>query len=207
MSGQSQDVYETLSYGREGNLARKALLAAGLGLVGLVMLFVLLRDPDAKAGHVVPAFVLIIAGLGFVVFAFWRRRNPGEPMLVLSSAGIRYRLAKRLTFVIPWDEIADVDTADITFHHHGVSWRQRDVPVVLVSERFYRSQVKPDTWWHRGLAWEYYFVHKGKAVQVSFFHDVLSQPSADLRAAIEKRWRAFSRHPNAQRPPPPRLAI
>jgi hypothetical protein len=199
----SPNVQETLSFGKEEFLVRKVPIAAGFGLLGLIIL--LLPAPGAR--HLAAGYALVLAGCGYAVFAFWRRKHPGEPMLILSPAGIRYRIDSRLTLFIPWNEIEGVDTADITFSSRGISWMQRDVPVALVSEGFYHTQVRPDSWWHRGLAWQYCFVPKESVVQVAFFHDLLSQPSSNLRAAIEDRWRAFSRHPNARKPSrPPRAS-
>jgi hypothetical protein len=77
--------------------------------------------------------------------------------------------------------------------------------VALISDRAYRARVKPETWWHRGRAWKYHFIPKDGGVQVALFHDVLSVPANDLRDAVEDRWRAFSRHPNAKLPPRPRV--
>ncbi len=203
---EARDVHQTLSFGKEGYLFRQMPLAIAVSLLGVGLLYLLSGGRPAKPGALVAVYVLICGGFGFAAYACWRRMHPAQPVLVLAPTGIRYRIDGRLLLTIPWNEIAGVDTADIRMTTRGITWKQRDVPVVLVSESFYRSRVKPDTWWHRGAAWRYYFIPRDGAIQISLFHDVVSQPSADLRDAIERRWRAFSRHPNAQLPPAPHPA-
>lgn len=206
MASAREDIHKPLSFDKTDYFFRKVPFALGAGLLGLVLLYSAPSGPNARAIYLL-ATMLICGGLGFAAFAFWRRKHPGQPTLLLSSTGIRYRIDKNLTLTIPWSEVAGVDAADITFRNRGISWKRRDVPVVLVSERFHRSQVRPETWWHRGLAWQYHLIPKDGMVQVAFFNDVLSQPAEGLREAIERRWRAFSRHPNAQKPSPPRAAL
>lgn len=206
MTSESRDVYQTLSFGTEGYYVRKAPIGIGVGLLGLVMLYLVYDHPDARAKDYAAAYMLIVAGFGFAAYTFWRRQYPGEPMLTLSPTGIRYRIDSRLTLVVPWNEIESVSTADIKIGSRGLSWTQRDVPVVLVSERLYRARVKPDSWWHHGLAWQQYFKPKDGKVQIAFYHDLLSVPAPELLDAIERRWRAFSRHPNAEKPSSPRPA-
>lgn len=183
------DVGEVLSFGKEAHFMRRIPVALAIGLLGLVMLF--LRDD----GDVLASLVLIAAGFGYVAFALWRRLNPGAPTLVLSPDGIRYRVAGQHAVDIPWDEVEAVDSADIHVRARGlVGSTQRDVPVVMVSEAFYRERP------------HYVFTPKDGQVRLAIFASVLDQAPDELREAIERRWRAFSNHPNARLPPAPRPA-
>ncbi len=205
MAGDTRSVYTTLEFGREKYLLRQVPIAVGLAALGALMLYLLHGDSYAKFGPWLAAYILIIAGVGCTLFAIWRWMYPAEPVLVLSPAGIRYHLASGLRLTIPWGEIEGVDSTDIRIWHRGFYTTYRDVTVALISDRAYRARVKPETWWHRGRAWKYHFIPKDGGVQVALFHDVLSVPADELRDAVEDRWRAFSRHPNAKLPPRPRV--
>lgn len=201
MAGDARSIFATLSFGREKYFLRQVPKVGPLGLLGALLLYRLHGDPSSEFGPYLAAYILIIVGVGFTVFSVWRWINPAKPLLVLSPTGIRNSHPVGLNLTIPWGEILGVDSIDIRIWHRGFYTTHRDVTVVLVSERFYRSRVRPDRYWHRGEAWKYDFIPKNGIVQVALFHDVLSIPAAVLREAVEQRWRAFSRHPNAKLPP------
>ena len=205
MPGDTRSVYSTLEFGREKYLLRQVPIAVGISLLGALLLYLLQGDSYAKMETWLAAYILIAGGIVFTLIAVWRWIYPAEPVLVLSPAGVRHDLASGLRLTIPWSEIEGVDSADIRIWHRGFYTTHRDVTVVQIPDRFYRSQVKPETYWHRGGAWKYDFIPKNGSIQVSLFHDVLSIPAEHLRDAVEKRWHTFSNHPNAKLPPKPHI--
>jgi hypothetical protein len=69
------------------------------------------------------------------------------------------------------------------------------VTVVLVTQAFYDQHIHVDSWLLRGPNWHNFFIPKGSMMQVAFHHDALAAPAAELRTAIETRWRAFGGAP------------
>lgn len=204
MTHRPRDLREVLSFGKEAFFVRYIPHALAIGCLGIA--YAILQDSGRLRAQV-SAFILVTAGFGYIAFALWRRWNPGEPTLALSPDGIRFRFTKRHTFVIPWDDVQAVASADIRIGLSMIPAYERNVPVIFVSESFYRDRIFLDSLWQKGPGWRYQFIPKQGLVQVAFFHAVFSQPAADLRAAIEERWRFFSRNPNARVPPRPVLAV
>lgn len=201
------DISELVSYGGDGAVIRLLPFAAAILLLGLFLL--LLDGPGKPLGA---AYICIAAGGGLFAFTLWRRFKPGPAELVLSPIGIRYRHTARHIFEIPWDEVQGVASADIQFFHGRLRSTERNVPVVLVTEQFYRIHIHLESLLQRGPSWKYQFIPKGDQVQIGFFPSVHVQTAAHLRDAIERRWRTFSNNPNAKaplspQPPEPRVWI
>ena len=199
MTRKQGNVSEVLSYGKEGAYTRLLPFAAVILLLGLFIF--LLDGPGKPLGA---AYICIAAGGGLFAFTLWRRFKPGPHGLVLSPNGIKYRHTARHIFEIPWDEVQGVESADIQFFHGRLRSTERNVPVVLVTERFYRTHIHLESLLQRGPSWKYQFIPKGDLVQIGFFPSVYAQTAAHLRDAIERRWRTFSNNPNAKAPPSPR---
>ncbi|MGE3145979.1 MAG: hypothetical protein AB7K35_10365 [Pseudorhodoplanes sp.] len=147
--------------------------------------------------------LLALAGLGYILFALFRRFvEPGRPRLVLAPDGIFQRLSHGRILHIPWDEVQDVKS--VTQRLVNVSWFVQTilhVPAVVVSEKFYDGAMPAQPWHKLPLNWGHFAEGGGGKVRVLFRPAFLGTTGKDLRAAIESRWRAFSRHPNAQLPP------
>jgi len=91
MNGGSHDINQTLEYRTATAIAR--LLPTGLLLIFLGLLIFVLADP-APTGTIIGVVLCLVAGIGLVGLALWRRVNHGKPLFTLSSDGIHYR--------IPW---------------------------------------------------------------------------------------------------------
>lgn len=194
MADASDNLNEVLTYGKGGRYLWLLPFAIIFLLLGLFIL-----QMDERDEMLPRAFISIALGGGFLLFVLWRQFNPGPPGLALSPEGIRLYTVGH-TFVIPWDEVQSVERADIQSSHGRITATERGVPVVLVSADFYRTRIHLASPQQRGRSWQYQFIPRGDLVQVGFFPMVYAQTGAALHRAIEKRWRAFSKHPNAKAP-------
>jgi hypothetical protein len=173
-----------------------------LALLPFAVVFVLIGaftlSLDTPDKPVATAWWCIAAGIGFGLFAVWKRFNPGAPGLTLSPAGIRYRPTSGPIVNIPWNDVQDVTTSDIETFHGRFSATERGVPVVLVTTSFYRAHIELEQMSQRGRAWKYLFIQKGDLVQIAFFPNVFAQSAAELHKAIRSRWLAFGKNPAAK---------
>ena len=76
------------AFGKADFLFRKIPFGVGVSHLGVVLLYALLRDQNAKFIFFAAACVPLLAGFGFAADALWRRMHPSQPVLVLSPAGI-----------------------------------------------------------------------------------------------------------------------
>jgi hypothetical protein len=120
---------------------------------------------------------------------------------VLSPDGIRQRLSHGRILHIPWDEVQGVVSVDQTVMNVlGFYQTILNVPAVVVSEAFYDRVMPLQPWSRRPLNWGHFAEARKGTVRVLFRPAFLGTRGRDLRHAIETRWRAFSRHPNAKLP-------
>lgn len=110
---------------------------------------------------------------------------------MISPQGIRQYLDFVKTIDIPWHEVCGVDSIDISGkvgrdHHHLTN-----VTVVLVTRDFYDRHIHVNSWFGRGPAWHMLYVPKGDMVQVALHHQMVEASAAELREAVEWRWKAF----------------
>lgn len=188
------DIHQTLEYRVDTAVVR--LLPIGLALCFL-SLFVFALNDRPSAEIIFAGCVVLVAGLGLIWFALWRRSNPGEPLFVLSPMGIFYRTAKGV--LIPWREIKGIDTIDIrtwnwSIRHSG-TLKLDGVTVVLVSKEFYDSHIFIDSLFLRGPGWRIKFIPKGSLIQIALHHEIVSVERQALRQAVEARWHAFRGQP------------
>lgn len=201
MNPDLSDVRKPLAFGFEGYLLKQVPFAAGIAALGLVLFLWVDRDRES----ILASYVLLAAGLGFIAYAYYRRSHPGRPVIELYPSGVRYRMASLKDVLIPWREVQDVGAVEIS----GIDWlrsgagRFRDATALVVSKRFYTANIDVGSWVRRGRSWNSLFVTKGDAIQIVLHPELLSVSPGDLRLAVESRWRAFSNHPNAQRPSVP----
>lgn len=149
MTHRPRDLREVLSFGKEAFFVRYISHALAIGCLGIA--YAILQDSGRLRAQV-SAFILVTAGFGYIAFALWRRWNPGEPTLALSPDGIRFRFTKRHTFVIPWDDVQAVASADIRIGLSMIPAYERNVPVIFVSESFYRDRIFLDSLWQKDPA-------------------------------------------------------
>jgi hypothetical protein len=186
--GNVTDVHKTLSYG-SGKVGRY-YLRLGLVLFAACGAIVWLQPSDFSRLQWTMAYAGLVLGAGGVLYGLHRWLRP-RAMLVLSPRGMQIHVDMVKTFFIPWHEVKGVETADITG-----TWRNRrvvvtGVTVVLVSRAFYDQHIHINSWLVRGPGWEFVFVPKGDVVQVALHHASLPATAAELREAVEWRWKAF----------------
>jgi len=143
-SVQAQDVNQTIAYG-SGKTALKYIAFSALVLVvGLVVAFGknnwLLGGPLAAL-----AAVMIVWQINGWLTA--------EPFLLLSPAGLRLNLDGYVFLDVPWREVEDISSLDISFEvvkrRWGTSWyrwgkdQYRDVTALQVSEAFMDETIMP----------------------------------------------------------------
>jgi hypothetical protein len=206
MNASSHDINQTLEYRTATAIAR--LLPTGLLLIFLGLLIFVLADP-APTGTIIGVVLCLVAGIGLVGLALWRRVNHGKPLFTLSPDGIHYRIPWVKAFNIPWTEIQGVDSIDVETGYWSF-WDMRygfailpdykvatyyNVAVVLVSKQFYDSRMFVASFFLRGPGWRANFIPKGSLVQVALHHDLVSVEPRLLREAVEARWLAFRDQP------------
>jgi hypothetical protein len=183
------DVQQTLAYGR-GKLNRYWL---GLGLVCLAfgVGFAYLRPDTFDVFDWFMTIAAIALGGFMTAYAVYRIFVPGKPLVVISRAGVRLHIEWVKDIHIPWHEVRGVDTINISTRHRGHDIHYLGVTVFLVSRSFYDRCIHIDSWVLRGPGWEAMFIPKGDTVQVALHHEILPATAAELRTAVEVRWRAF----------------
>jgi hypothetical protein len=192
------DIHRERAFGSERYILRQIPLVAILFALGSVAL--VWPSEFEWQGHLIGA-ALALASFAYIVFACIRAFVPGPPRLVLAKDGIRQRLSHGRILNIPWDEVQGVLTVDQRLMNVRGFWQTvRDVPAVAVSPAFYERVMPQQPFMRRPLNWGHFAEPRDGTVLVLFRHDFLGTRSQDLREAIETRWRAFSRHPNAGRP-------
>jgi hypothetical protein len=192
------DIHRERAFGSERYILRQIPLVAILFALGSVAL--VWPSEFEWQGHLIGA-ALALASFAYIVFACIRAFVPGPPRLVLAKDGIRQRLSHGRILNIPWDEVQGVLTVDQRLMNVRGFWQTvRDVPAVAVSPAFYERVMPQQPFMRRPLNWGHFAEPRNGTMLVLFRHDFLGTRSQDLREAIETRWRAFSRHPNAGRP-------
>ncbi len=188
----SVDIGRTRAFGMQSYMLRQVPIAAGVVLLGALVLFLSGDDDDARGLFL--GWLLVGCGLVFGTWAFHRWTMPGKPILELSAGGILYRLARDKEFHIPWSEIRGLGLTEIDLGRGG---KLRDVTVATVSQDFFDANVPIKGWWMRGPGWRYNFIRRDGGVAIAFHHDVFSVPAEELWNELETRWRAFSGRPDA----------
>ncbi|MGE0289210.1 MAG: hypothetical protein AB7I42_23630 [Bradyrhizobium sp.] len=185
--GKVADVQTTVSYD-SGKLGRRFL---ELGAVALVAGGILIYLQPNEFGEWAMVVVALVVGAASTLYGFLRWKSP-QPMLALSPAGLRLHIDFVKTVLIPWPAIHGVDTIDISGRVAGKAAFLPDVTVVLVTRAFYDRHIHVNSWLLRGPGWDTSFIPKGDMVQVALQHEALPATAAELRAAVEARWHAFS---------------
>jgi hypothetical protein len=186
------DPQQTLAY--SGKKMHRWFL--GMGLVGLaagaILAYLDHVDPGAldRFERVMLVLTFVISA-GAALYGLVRLRAPGKPALILSPAGLRQHIEWVKDIDIPWSEVRGVDMIDISGRFRGSTVFFPGVTVVLVSQAFYDRHVYIDSGFLRGPGWHLNYVPKGDMVQVALHHSALSATAAELRTAVETRWRAF----------------
>jgi hypothetical protein len=194
------DVHQTLAYGSERYMIRHVPPVALLLLLGIATQ--VWPAVYHKPMSIFVGFLLAAASFAYIAFACFRYFiEPGRPRLVLSTDGIRQRLSHGRILHIPWDEVQGVVSVDHAFMTiAGMVHTMRDVPAIVVSTAFYDRVMPHQPFLRRPLNWGHFAQGNNGAVRILFPYDYLGTRAQDLRQAIETRWRAFSRHPNAKLP-------
>lgn len=187
MSERSDNVHDIIELGAEEGMRRFLPMALVICCIG----FVMVADGDPR--HSGKGWVVALITGGFALYALIRQANPGKPIIVLSPEGIRYRIPMVKEVMIPWADVRGVDTIDIKARVPRVPWRvtYRDVTVFAVSKRFYDEHLHVDSFFQRGPGWNVHFISKGHVVQIALHKEAFRWPPAELRAALETRWKAF----------------
>jgi hypothetical protein len=198
------DVQVTLEYRLDAELAD--WLPIGVLTVFCALAAFAMEQPDLPPrGATIGLFAGIVVGIGIIALALWRRFRRGNPFYVLSPLGVHFRWPLVKELLIPWHEIKEVDTIDITWWH-WVAYRPRNltsrgVTVVAVSKPFYDEHIHFDSYFMRGPYWyEVSFIPKGELIQCALHSEMVSIAPRLLREAVESRWRAFRDRPAPVRP-------
>jgi hypothetical protein len=184
------DVHRTIEYRADRWLVGwlpYALLLAALGIYMFVF---------EVGRHKIPGLILALVGAGFSLFLLYRLYNPGPPRLTLSPAGLGLHVGGR-NVLIPWREIASIDTTDLKVRNWGRGSALfpyitfRDCTMVKVSRPFYEQAIHVPSVFMQGPGWQGVFHAEGDSMRIALHHDQFMVTSQDVRARIEARWRAF----------------
>ncbi len=189
--GKVTDVNRTLAYG--GQKMGKSSLR--LGLLALAVCGVLIwLGPDVALDWLI-AGIGIALGAALAIYGGVKWLAPPTPALVISPKGIRQYIDFVKTVDIPWHEVRGVDSIDISGKVGRDVHHLTNVTVVLVTRAFYDRHIHVGSWFMRGPAWHMLYVPKndtmGDMVQVALHHQVVEASAAELREAVEWRWKAF----------------
>ena len=186
--GKVTDVQAVLTYD-SGKLGRRFLELGGVALAaGAVLVY--LQPSDFGAFQWTMVGVTFAVGAACALYGLRRWLSP-RPMLTLSPAGLRLHIDFVKTVLIPWHAIHGVDSIDIIGRVGRHAVFLPGVTVVLVTRSFYDRHIHVKSWFLRGPGWDTNFIPKSDMVQVALQHEALSATAAELRAAVEARWRAF----------------
>jgi hypothetical protein len=202
------DLHATLEYRVDAELADWLPIGVLTIFCGL-FLFAIAQPGSPPPDEAFGAFAAIVVGIGITVLALWRRFRRGGPVYVLSPMGIHICWPWVKEIFIPWREIREVDTIDITVRHWLTKYPRdleyRGVTVALVSKEFYDAHIHINSLFLRGPYWhQTAFIAKGELVQCALHAEIVSIEPKLLREAVEARWRAFRGQPAV--PAKPRTA-
>jgi hypothetical protein len=208
MEPEQADVHTTLEYRLDAEFADWLPIGVLTIFCGL-FLFAIAQPGLPPPGETIGAAAAIVVGIGIAALSLWRRFRRGGPVYVLSPTGIHIRWPWVKEIFIPWCEVKEVDTIDITVWHWLTKYPRnleyRGVTVALVSKEFYDAHIHIDSLFLRGPYWhETAFIATGELVQCALHADPVSADPRLLRKAVEARWLAFRDQPAA--PLKPRTA-
>ena len=63
--------------------------------------------------------------------------------------------------------------------------------VVLVSRAFYDRYIYVRSAFLRGPGWDFKFIPRGDLMEIALNHEALPATAAEIRTAVELRWKAF----------------
>ena len=185
--GKVTDVNQTLAYG--GQKMGKKVLRRGARAVAVCGILVWL-GPDKPFEWLVAVAGLAV-GIPLTIYGLVKWLAPPTPALVISPQGIRQYLDFVKAIDIPWHEVRAVDSAEISGKVGRDYYHLHNVTVVLVTRTFYDRHIHVRSWVMRGPAWHMLYIPKDDMVQVALHHETVEASAAELREAVEWRWKAF----------------
>lgn len=194
MGHEVTNVQQVLKYGSE-KLTKKLLLFA------LVLFACGLADVVWFDAPRFPGWPVMIAGLGWTLWEFWRLHNPGKPLLMLAPDGLRLRIVGIKDVLIPWQDVQAVSLIDMSVSTRYGSRTVRDVTVVDVSKAFYDRFIHIRNALARGPGWGDMFVDLGGSTRIALHHEVLPVEPSVLFAEVGARWNAFREKPRSGKAP------
>ena len=134
VNAKATDVHRTLEYGSTviTTLIWIPLVALVLGLLSLVY-----PTPET----IIPGWLCLSIGAGWLAYALFRQFKTEKPLLVLSPDGILYRNVS--DNLIPWQEILNITTTELTDRSGAVKQTFKNITVIWVSRRFHETAVLP----------------------------------------------------------------
>ena len=188
----SIDVDETVAYRVGTALYQQIPLALFLVLVGLI---VLAFPAGSKFEHLLGAWTLILVGIIWIVYALYRRKQPGKALITLTPSHLLFRIPMVKDIRIPWREITAVEVIDTSAFFPSLVrprfLKFRNVTAIRISRAFYDRNIHIHSAFMRGPGWGNTFLVDDKSAKVALHHEAVGVPAEELRAAVEARWRAF----------------
>lgn len=184
MSSDFEDIQQTREYALSHHTARGMLpFTVGAFLLGS---FLIVSHDGSQTGvnDLLFGGLSIAASLAGLAISVYKMRSPTVASIVLSPEGVLFRDVSDKP--IPWDEIREVGTAEVSMVDEFSSKR---VTKLVVSYHYLRSlglSSLPDS--------RVAEVGDPSTIYLSYYH---SLPFDEFQTAVQVRWQAFHRRPKS----------
>lgn len=137
--------------------------------------------------------VLMIAGLGYVMYALYRHWRPGEPILMLSPAGVRLHYFWLRDIEIPWCQVEAIEQRKA--FASPLMWSTIDASVVRVSRETFDRLIESKRNFLADPHWRHMFVIGEEQALIILHPGSFALRSEAIAAPLLARWNAFRASP------------
>ena len=150
--------------------------------------------PHKSTGRIdVAGGVLMLAGLGYIAYALYRHWMPGEPILMLSPAGVRLHWFWLRDVEVPWARIDAIE------HHKAFAsplmWGTIDTPTVKVSRETFDRLIETKRNFLADPHWRHMFMVGEEQALIILHPAIFALKPEDISAPLTARWNAFHSAP------------
>lgn len=133
--------------------------------------------------------VLVFAGLGYIAYALYRHWSPGEPILMLSPAGVRIHYFWLRDIEIPWSQIEAIEQRKA--FASPLMWSTIDASALKVSRTTFDRLIEAKRNFLADPHWRHMFVIGEETALIILHPGNFALKSEDIGAPLLARWNAF----------------
>jgi hypothetical protein len=170
------DVHQTLTY--DSSKIGPMMLKLGLVSLGCGAFIYYISDRPSALDWIMVVFAFALGALA-TLYGLMRWLHP-QPMVTMSPAGLSIHIDFVKTIRIPWAQVRDIDSVDITGTLRGVPVSFSGVTVVLVSPAFYDRYIHVRSAFLRGPGWDFKFIPRGDLMEIALNHEALPATAAEI---------------------------